>query len=59
MASLGLKGMDEFHHYPFKPLGGDYSLDPNSPFPAFVDTGVALIDKTNLGSLLRNRRANQ
>lgn len=59
MASLGLKALDEIHHYPVKPMGGDYLLDPNSPFPAFVDTGVALIDKTNLDPLLRNRRANQ
>ena len=24
---------------------GDYGLDPFSPFPAFIDTGVALVDK--------------
>jgi ribose transport system substrate-binding protein len=59
MAFLGLKALDDIHHYPVKPLGGDYGLDPNSPFPAFVDTGVALIDKTNLDPLLRKQRANQ
>ena len=59
MASLGLKALDEIHHYPVKPLSGDYFLDPNSPFPAFVDTGVSLIDKTNLDPLLRKRMANQ
>ena len=59
MAFLGLKALDDIHHYPVKPLGGDYGLDPISPFPAFVDTGVALIDKTNLDPLLRKQRASQ
>jgi ribose transport system substrate-binding protein len=57
MAFLGLKALDDIHHYAVKPLGGDYGLDPNSPFPAFVDTGVALIDKTNLDPLLRKQRS--
>jgi ribose transport system substrate-binding protein len=59
MAFLGLKALDDIHHYPVKPLGADYALDPNSPFPAFVDTGVALIDKTNLDPILRKQRASQ
>jgi len=59
MAYLGLKALDEVHHYPVKPMSGDYFLDPNSPFPVFVDTGVALIDKTNLDPLLRKRLAIQ
>jgi ribose transport system substrate-binding protein len=57
MAFLGLKALDDIHHYPVKPLGGDYGLDPNSPFPALVDTGVALVDKTNLDPLLRKQRS--
>ena len=59
MAYLGLKALDAIHHYPVKPMGADYFLDPNSPFPVFVDTGVALIDKTNLDPILRKRMANQ
>jgi ribose transport system substrate-binding protein len=55
MAFLGLKALDDIHHYPVKPLAGDYFLDPNSPFPAFIDTGVALIDKTNLDPILRKQ----
>jgi ribose transport system substrate-binding protein len=54
MAFLGLKALDDIHHYPVK-LNGDYGLDPNSPFPAFIDTGVALIDKTNLDPILRKQ----
>jgi ribose transport system substrate-binding protein len=57
MAFLGLKALDDIHHYPVKPLGGDYGLDPYSPFPAFIDTGVALIDKTNLDPILKKQTA--
>jgi ribose transport system substrate-binding protein len=57
MAFLGLKALDEIHHYPIKPLGGDYGLDPYSPFPAFVNTGVALVDKTNLDAVLKKQAA--
>jgi ribose transport system substrate-binding protein len=57
MAFLGLKALDEIHHYPVKPLGDDYGLDPYSPFPAFIDTGVALVDKTNLDPILRKEEA--
>ncbi len=55
MAFLGLKALDEVHHYPLKPLGADYGLDPYAPVPSFVDTGVALIDKTNLDAVLRKQ----
>ena len=57
MAFLGLKALDDIYHYPVKPLGGDFGLDPYSPFPAFIDTGVALVDKTNLDPILRKRVA--
>jgi ribose transport system substrate-binding protein len=57
MGFLGLKALDEVHHYPVKPLGGDYGLDPFSPFPAFIDTGVSLVDKNNVDALLDRVRA--
>jgi ribose transport system substrate-binding protein len=57
MAFMGLKALDDIHHYPVKPLGGDYGLNPYSPFPAFIDTGVALIDKSNLDAVLRMQKA--
>jgi len=59
MAVLGLKALDQVHHHPMDSMGGDYFLDPNSPFPVFVDTGVALIDKSNLDPILRKRMANR
>jgi ribose transport system substrate-binding protein len=57
MAFLGLKALDDIHHYPVKPMGADYFLDPNSPFPAFIDTGVALVDKSNLDPILKKEEA--
>jgi ribose transport system substrate-binding protein len=52
MAFLGLKALDELHHYPLKPLARDYGSDAQSPIPAFVDTGVSLVDKTNVDKFL-------
>jgi ribose transport system substrate-binding protein len=57
MAFLGLKALDDIHHYPVKALDGDYGLDPYSPFPAFINTGVALVDKTNLDPILKKEEA--
>jgi ribose transport system substrate-binding protein len=55
MALVGLKVLDDIHHYPVKPLVKDYALDSYAPFPAFIDTGVALIDKNNVDTLLNLR----
>jgi ribose transport system substrate-binding protein len=52
MAFYGLKALDDIHHYPVKPLVEDYALDSFAPFPSFVDTGVSLIDKSNVDTLL-------
>lgn len=52
MGFLGLKALDEIVHAPVKPLTQDFGLDPFAPFPAFVDTGVALVDKTNVDTLM-------
>lgn len=57
MGLLGLKALDEIHHYPVKRLDEDYRLDPFAAFPAFVDTGVSLVDKTNVDPLLDRVRA--
>ena len=57
MGLLGLKALDDIHHYPVKPLSADYGLDPFSPFPANIDTGVSLIDKSNVDPLLERVRA--
>ncbi|MBW4028655.1 MAG: sugar ABC transporter substrate-binding protein [Acidobacteria bacterium] len=54
MALLGLKGLDDLHHYPLKTLNRDYELDAQSPIPAFVDTGVSLVDKSNVDQFLQS-----
>ena len=55
MALIGLKALDDIHHYPVKPLGQDYGLDPFSPFPAFIDTGVSLVDKSNVNGIMTRK----
>ncbi|HEY6413281.1 MAG TPA: substrate-binding domain-containing protein [Edaphobacter sp.] len=57
MARLGLKALDDIYHYPVKPLAADFGLDPFSPFPAFIDTGVSLVDKSNVDSILSRKVA--
>jgi ribose transport system substrate-binding protein len=54
MASYGLKCLDDLHHYPID-LKKDYSWDSFSPLPAFVDTGVSLVDKINVDVYLKAR----
>ncbi|HXM94661.1 MAG TPA: substrate-binding domain-containing protein [Candidatus Dormibacteraeota bacterium] len=47
MSYYGLKFLDDLHHdavHEFK----DWRTAPVSPLPTFVDTGTAVIDKTNL-----------
>jgi ribose transport system substrate-binding protein len=48
MGYVGLKALDEIFHNPPKPLYKDYSSDPFSRYPVFVDTGTSLVDKDNV-----------
>ena len=48
MAYVGLKALDEVYHTPRKQLSRDYGADAFAPYPAFVDTGTSLVDKTNV-----------
>jgi ribose transport system substrate-binding protein len=48
MAYVGLKMLDEVFHAPPKQLGKDYSADGFAPYPVFVDTGTAVVDKSNV-----------
>ncbi len=58
MAFFGLKGLDDVHHYPPKEkLTTDFDLESNSPFPSFVDTGVALVDSTNVDAVLKEKQS--
>ncbi len=53
MALLGLQGLDHLHHAKSIGLNGDFSLDVNSPIPAFVDTGVTLVDMSLVDKLMQ------
>ena len=57
MGLLGLKALDDVYHYPVKSLGANYAIDPFAPFPAFIDTGVSLVDKTNVDAILTRVQA--
>lgn len=48
MGYIGLKALDELFHAPPKDLGKDYSADPFSHYPVFMDTGTTLVDKSNI-----------
>ena len=47
MGYVGLKALDEVFHNPPKQLGKDFGADAFAPYPSFVDTGTALVDKNN------------
>jgi ribose transport system substrate-binding protein len=48
MGFVGLKELDEIFHNPPTSLTKDYGVDPFSPYPVFIDTGTALVDKANV-----------
>jgi ribose transport system substrate-binding protein len=53
MAFVGLAMLDNLHHNKPAALDADWAKDNFAPIPAFVDTGSALIDKTNVESFLQ------
>ncbi|MDE1178543.1 MAG: substrate-binding domain-containing protein [Edaphobacter sp.] len=57
MAFVGLKALHGLHTTPITPLAADYGLNPFSPFPAFVDTGVALVDSHNVNAILQRKES--
>lgn len=48
MSLVGLHVLDDLYHNKLRRLDADWSKDNFAPIPAFVDTGTALIDKSNL-----------
>ncbi|MGA3033629.1 MAG: substrate-binding domain-containing protein [Terracidiphilus sp.] len=52
MGYVGLKALDEIFHNPPAQLGKDYSADAFAPYPAFVDTGTSLVDKSDVDGYL-------
>ena len=52
MAFVGLKMQDDLHHEGLNTLDADWAHDSFAPVPAFVDTGTALVDKSNVDAFL-------
>jgi len=48
MSFVGLRMLDDLYHNKPTPLAADWARDSFAPIPAFVDTGTALIDKSNV-----------
>ena len=48
MGFVGLKALDEVFHNPPAHLGKEYSSDAFAHYPAFIDTGTELVDKSNV-----------
>jgi len=59
MAYLSIKMLDELHHHPPASLLLDFASDSFSPLPRFVDTGVTLIDKSNVAAFVETQKAAQ
>ncbi|MBZ5726093.1 MAG: substrate-binding domain-containing protein [Acidobacteriia bacterium] len=55
MAYVGLKLLDDLHHHPLASLTTNWSQDPFSPVPSFIDTGVTLIDQSNVDGFIQAR----
>lgn len=56
MAFVGMQMLDNLYHHKPSVLDADWSKDSFAPIPTFVDTGSALIDKTNVDSFLQARK---
>jgi len=57
MAYVGMTMLDILHHNPPRSLQEDWVADPVATIPAFIDTGAALIDKSNVDSFLAAQQA--
>ncbi len=57
MAYFGVRVLDDLVHHKLNQLDSNWAQDPNSPIPAFVDTGTILIDKTNVQTYLNERKS--
>ena len=53
MAYVGVKMLDMLHHDAPLSLTKNYAVDPQAPIPAFVDTGSALVDSSNVDQYLQ------
>lgn len=57
MAFVGMQMLDNLYHHKPSTLETDWSKDSFAPIPVFVDTGSALIDKSNVESFLQAKQS--
>src|SRR5260221_6888827 len=57
MAVVGIQMLDNLYHHKPSSLVTDWSKDSFAPIPSFVDTGTALIDKSNVDSFLQAKQS--
>lgn len=57
MAFVGMQMLDNLYHHKPAALDTDWSKDSFAPIPLFVDTGSALIDKSNVDSFLQAKQS--
>jgi ribose transport system substrate-binding protein len=53
MAFVAMQMLDNLYHHKPSSLDADWSKDSYAPIPSFVDTGSALIDKSNVESFIQ------
>lgn len=53
MAFVGMQMLDNLYHHKPSSLSKDWSKDSYAPIPSFVDTGSALIDKSNVAAFVQ------
>lgn len=53
MAFVGMQMLDNLYHHKPSSLNTDWTKDSYAPIPSFVDTGTALIDKSNVDSFIQ------
>ncbi|MFI5070398.1 MAG: substrate-binding domain-containing protein [Terriglobales bacterium] len=56
MSYVGLTMLDDLHHNKPTSLQQNWETDPSSPIPVFVDTGTALIDKSNVEAFIAGQK---
>jgi ribose transport system substrate-binding protein len=57
MSFVGVRMLDDLYHHKLTSLDVDWSKNSFAPIPAFVDTGSALIDKTNLDAFNQAKKS--
>jgi len=53
MAFVGMQMLDNLYHHKPSSIDADWSKDSYAPIPSFVDTGSALIDKSNVEAFIQ------